>query len=389
MPILGGTDEKETITSPEIKELNVQVDGKEDSSQIVKEAELIKKIFLVPAGYPITPYDAPGRTMVSINKDINLFQAYAIEQWMGLNVKMGDYIFDQLLLPDFAFKVKNIIPQTSKRIGPDTNFIIVQNKRLKQKFKPISFEEVVGNKKAIEKAEIIIEYLKDPKKFGDWAPKNILFYGPPGTGKTLTAKAIASTAKCSFIAKKGTTLIGLHVGDGASKIHALFREARSLKPAIIFIDEIDSIALNRNYQNVRGDVVEVATALLSELDGLDPSDGVITIAATNGIGLLDYGIRNRFEEEIEFPLPSEEERKTMLELFSKKIPQKIEIDFNSIAKLTVNWSGRALHEKLIKIAVHRAIRKKMASITTQQLKDIINEENCKNNEKKTSLNLFS
>ncbi len=386
VPHLTGGDEKDLA---KLFEIDITDETQEAQVPQINEEDNIKTLFLLPAGYPIKPLDAPERSNISINSDQKLFQAYASEQWAGLNVKLGDFVFDQLLIPDFAFKVKQIIPEHAKRVSLETRFEILQPKPPKMQFQTVAFTDIIGNNQAKEKADIIVEYLKNPAKFGEWAPKNILFYGPPGTGKTLTAKAIASASECAFIAKKGTTLIGLHVGDGASKIHALFKEARELKPSIIFIDELDSIGLNRSYQSVRGDVIEVATALLAELDGLDPSDGVITIAATNGINLLDVGLRNRFEEEINFPLPTEGERALMLDLFCQKIPQKYDIDFQAIARVTEGWSGRGLHEKLVKIVVHQAFREKTTLITTSMLQSIVHSVNKQNSKKQPPSEFFA
>ncbi len=360
-----------------------------DSIEAIHSEDIIKKVFLAPAGYPIKPFEQSNPIQVSVT-DTNLFQAYATEQWLGLSVKVNDYIFDQLIIPDFAFKIKKIIPKNkAHRIGAETKFILVQPPIRKPKFKQVSFDDVIGNEQALSKAKIIVEYLKNPERFGEWSPKNILFHGPPGTGKTLTAKAIASTAKCAFFAKKGTSLIGNHVGDGASKIHSLYNEAKSHAPAIIFIDELDSVGLSRAFQSVRGDVIEVAASLLAELDGLETNEGVITIGATNTLRLLDSGLRSRFEEEIEFPIPTEDERLEMLELFSKKIPFEIDIDFKTISKNTENWSGRDLHEKLIKIAVHKAIQQDLKIITTDILMEIINKGKSKNKEQKPPSNIFT
>lgn len=386
VPHLTSSEEKELAKLFDIESPDENI---EENLPEINEEDLITTLILSPAGYPIKPLDAPERSEVTINSDPKLFHAYASEQWAGLTVKLEDFIFDQLLIPDFAFKIQKIIPDKAKKITSETNFVIIKKDRPKLRFQKISFDEIIGNTQAKDKADIIVEYLKNPEKFGEWAPKNILFHGPPGTGKTLTAKAIASAADCAFIAKKGTTLIGLHVGDGASKIHGLFKEARDLKPSIIFIDELDSIGLNRSYQSVRGDVIEVATALLAELDGLDPSDGVITIAATNGIELLDIGLRNRFEEEIEFPLPKEEERIQMLELFCQNLPHKYEINFPQIARLTEGWSGRALHEKLVKIVVHQAFREKKTIITTKMLKTIVESVNKQSSKKGAPSQFFS
>ncbi|RLI66133.1 MAG: AAA family ATPase [Promethearchaeia archaeon] len=368
--------------------LNIEITSDESLSSTESE-KIIQTLIIAPAGYPIKPFDAPDTLNLTLNRDPKLFQAYATEQWLGLSVQVNDYIFDQLLIPDFAFKILKIEPPETSRIGTETNIILQQPAMPKPKLAKISFDEIIGNQNAKEKAEIIITYLQSPEKFGEWAPKNVLFYGPPGTGKTLMARAIASQADCSFFAKKGTTLIGLHVGDGAAKIHALFKKARDNAPSIIFIDELDSIGLNRSYQSVRGDVVEVATALLAELDGLEPNEGVITVAATNNMDLLDIGLRNRFEEEIEFPQPNEEERAAMLKLFGSKSPIPIQANYDKLAKLTEGWSGRELHEKLMKIAVHTAIRKKKSSIDTELFLKLIKKAKPENSQNDAPKEIFS
>lgn len=395
---LSADEEKETPSTADSKNINpvieVEIISKEEterneSNASIESEKIIQSLIIEPSGYPIKPFDAPDNLNLTINRDPKLFQAYASEQWLGLSVQVNDYIFDQILIPDYAFKIINIEPPDATRIGTETNIILQQRPLARPKLPEVSFQEIIGNRRAKEKAEIIIEYLREPTQFGEWGPRNVLFYGPPGTGKTLMARAIASQADCAFFAKKGTTLIGLHVGDGAAKIHSLFRKARERAPAIIFIDELDSIGLNRSYQSVRGDVIEVATALLAELDGLEPNEGVITVAATNNIDLLDVGLRNRFEEEIEFPLPDEKERKEMLKLFGEKSPIPIKADYEKIAKLTEGWSGRELHEKLIKISIHTAIRNKISHIDTNLLIKLIKKAKPEKNQKETVKDLFS
>ncbi|MHA1719430.1 MAG: AAA family ATPase [Promethearchaeota archaeon] len=367
--------------------LNEKQDIKEEEQEI--QVPSINKIVLSPAGYPIRPLDASNITAISVSDDKLLFQTYALEQWIGINVKVGDYIFDQVLMPDFGFKVIQIEPTIGEQITTETEFSIEQGKVSTKLFNPVYFSDIIGNKQAIEKAQIILEFLKNPEKFGEWAPRNILFDGVPGTGKTLTAKAIATESKCSFLAKKGTTLIGTHVGDGAARIHQMFAQARKMAPTIIFIDELDAIGLSRSYQNVRGDVVEITTALLAEMDGLENNDGVILIAATNALDLLDIGLQNRFEEEISFELPNESEREAMLKLFYSKVNIPLEIDYPKISHKTDNWSGRALHEKLVKISVHRAIREKKDKITTKLLLSIIKQVNGSGNSSNLPSEIFS
>ena len=252
------------IESEDLPELEVSEEDKLES---------IQKILLKPVGYPIRLSEQPsGQADLEID-DNKLFQAYAQDQWIGLNVLEDEFLFDQMILPDFAFKIVKIIPKTGRRISSDTVFeIITPIDPNSKQFEKIGFKDIVGNERAIQKCKIIREFMNNPDKFGKWTPKNVLFFGEPGTGKTLTARALASECESQILIRKGTSLIGLHVGDGANKIHSLFAKARKIAraqgSAIIFIDEIDAIGLSRSYQMVRGDVVEVSTALLSEMDGI-------------------------------------------------------------------------------------------------------------------------
>jgi AAA family ATPase len=160
-----------------------------------------------------------------------------------------------------------------------------------------------------------------------------------------------------LLAVKATKLIGEFVGDGARQIHQLYERAEELAPCIIFIDEFDAVALNRSYQEIRGDVSEIVNAILTEMDGIDARDGICTIAATNMLHSLDSAVRSRFEEEIEFSLPALEERYSILKFYTRKFPVKLskEVNLEAIAKQTYGFSGRDLVEKLLKNALHKAI----------------------------------
>ena len=154
---------------------------------------------------------------------------------------------------------------------------------------------------------------------------------------------------------KATSLIGDHVGDAANKIHDLYETALKSAPSLIFIDEIDAIALHRSFQSLRGDVSEIVNSLLTEMDGINPNDGVVTIAATNNPSSIDFAIRSRFEEEIEFKLPTEEERKEIFELNLNTFPMDYELDIEKLVKLSKRMSGRDIKEKILKTALHNAI----------------------------------
>jgi AAA family ATPase len=199
--------------------------------------------------------------------------------------------------------------------------------------------------------------LKDPESFGRWAPKNILFFGPPGTGKTMMAKALSSITDAPILTVKSTQLIGEHVGEGSARIHLLYSRAKDLAPCILFFDELDAIGLDRSYQELRGDVLEIVNALLTEMDGIEDRSGICTIGATNRHSTLDHSVRSRFEEEIEFSLPNREERQQILVTYSRTFPLELHetVDLKRIANRTQGFSGRDLVEKVLKIALHQAI----------------------------------
>lgn len=328
-----------------------------------REVEL-KYVILRPLGYPLkASYVEYPRV-----DNPRVFNAYAKDQWRGELVYKGKLMFDMKMFPDFAFEVVDAVPP-SGYISDSTKIIVESETRIIETeiVKNIRFSDVVGQEEAKRKAKVVLEYLKNPKKFGKWAPKNILFYGPPGTGKTMLAKALANEANTPFISVKSTKLIGEHVGDGARKIHELYDRARELMPCIVFLDEFDAIALDRSYQDLRGDVSEIVNALLTELDGMQSNEGICTIAATNRIELLDLSIRSRFEEEIEFRLPSFEDRVQILRNNVKDFPVEVKANLELIAELSEGLSGRDLVEKILKASLHKVIAEGKEVIETVDL----------------------
>ena len=328
-------------------------------------------LVLEPAGYPMTSILEEYPEI----EDSGLFEHYAREQWKGVPATKGDYLFDTRMYPDFAYKVKEVEPPESV-IGPNTSIIVrdmVDSTVPKIEFRSkVSFDDVIGQFSARQKCRLIERFLEEPEKFGKWAPRNILFYGPSGTGKTMFAKAIANKAQVPIIPVKATELIGEFVGEGARQIHQLYERAQEMAPCIIFIDELDAIALDRRNQELRGDVAEIVNALLTEMDGIVERPGICTIGATNRTDTLDPAVRSRFEEEIEFILPNEQERYQILESNISTFPLEVaDVDLSSLAKMTEGLSGRDLVEKVLKTALHRAIIDDRDSVTQEDFENSV------------------
>lgn len=336
------------------------------------ESPGVDEVVLRPIGFPLI---ALGEERQYVRTDnAKLFNSYAVAQWSGTFVSEGTYIFDQFLFPDFAFEIIKVNPSAGK-ITSQTK-ITLQSKQelIRKEFPNVCFDDIIGNIEAKKKCEIIMKYLQKPKIFGEWVPRNVLFYGTSGTGKTMTAKALANATKVPIFLTRATDLIGLHVGDGARRVHNLYREASDTAPCIIFIDELDAVGLDRRYQSIRGDVAEVVNALLSEMDGITNYSGIVTIGATNTPGLLDESIKNRFESLIEFKIFGDQERLEFLTMYSQKLPMPFNVDLQSLSNKTKNLSGRELKEKILKNSLHLAILDNKSAIDESIIEQVLSQD---------------
>lgn len=223
------------------------------------------------------------------------------------------------------------------------------------------FTNIAGNEEAKESVKDIIDFLKNPskyKKYGARMPKGIIFYGPPGTGKTLMAKAVAGEADVPFFAVSGSDFVQMYVGVGASRIRELFKEAKKCKKAVIFIDEIDSLGKKRsaNISNGNEERDQTLNALLTEMSGFNDSDGIIIIAATNRIDILDEALlrAGRFDRQIEIGLPDINARMNILKVCAENKPLSDEISIYDLAKQTVYFSGAMIENLLNEAAINAA-----------------------------------
>lgn len=361
------------------KKAEIKTTNQKQQMKKAESKECAECVILKPVGYPFE-FTLMEEHIEITNKE--LFEEYAREQWLGLVVKENSHLFDQKIIPDYGFEIIKAKPNNSI-ISETTRIKLITDDLDAKKDKPtlksnIHISDIVGQTNAKNKIKVITKYLENPEKFGPWAPKNVLFYGLPGTGKTMLVKALANELDVPLHLIKATSLIGDHVGDGASKIHDLFKKASESSPSIIFIDEIDAVALHRSFQSLRGDVSEIVNSLLTEMDGISENEHVITIGATNNPSSLDYAIRSRFEEEIEFKLPNDEERLTIIENNLKSMPLDYKLDLEKIVKLTKGLSGRDIKEKILKTALHNAIANDCDTITMKNIDYSIESSKIKN-----------
>ena len=246
----------------------------------------------------------------------------------------------------------------------------------------IRFDDVIGAREAKKELAYFVEYLKNPKKYlgtGVKAPKGVILYGPPGTGKTMLAKAMACESDVTFIAAEGNQFLKRFVGEGAEKVHELFRTARKYAPSILFIDEIDAIAKERKGgTNSGSNGEETLTAFLTEMDGFsnDPSKPVFVLAATNfdvepgKDKSLDPALMRRFDRRVYIELP---DKKARIRFLKMKISRNhaMDISESQIENICIRATGMSLAEmdSFIELALRSAIREGSTVVNDEILEE--------------------
>ncbi len=231
-----------------------------------------------------------------------------------------------------------------------------------------TFEDVAGYSAVKQEISEVVDFLKNPVKFRDIGariPRGVLLVGPPGTGKTLIARAVAGEAGVPFISVTGSDFMEMFVGVGASRVRDLFETAKKSAPAIIFVDEIDSIGRKRGAGMGGGhdEREQTLNQMLSEMDGFEPTEGIVMMAATNRPDILDSALLRpgRFDRQIVVPLPTQEERSEILKVHfkGKKIADDVSID--TLSRATPGMSGAELSNLVNEAALH-AVRRGQTDI---------------------------
>lgn len=232
----------------------------------------------------------------------------------------------------------------------------------------VTFADVAGIDEARAELEEVVSFLKDQPKYGRLGariPKGILLVGPPGTGKTLVAKAVAGEAGVPFFSISGSEFVEMFVGVGAARVRDLFEQARKVAPCIIFIDELDALGKMRGIGVLGGNDEKEQTLnqLLAELDGFDPREGVVLLAATNRPEILDPALlrAGRFDRQILIDRPDLRGRQAILEVHLKRINASHEIDCQRLAGLTTGFTGADL-ANLVNEAALVATRRGAAAV---------------------------
>lgn len=238
----------------------------------------------------------------------------------------------------------------------------------------ITLKDVAGLKEEKEDLQEIVDFLRDPEKFtkiGARIPKGVLLEGPPGTGKTLLAKAIAGEANVPFFSISGSDFVEMFVGVGASRVRDLFADAKRNAPCIVFIDEIDAVARRRGTGMGGGhdEREQTLNQMLVEMDGFGVNEGIIVMAATNRVDILDPAIMRpgRFDRKISVGLPDVGGREAILKVHAKNKPLGDDVDLKQVAQTTAGFTGADL-ENLLNEAAIMAAKEERSFISQEDIK---------------------
>ncbi|MGL4290439.1 MAG: ATP-dependent zinc metalloprotease FtsH [Phreatobacter sp.] len=315
------------------------------------------------------PY--PGLTQKLFEKGVQVQARPPGEQVPWFVALLAQWFPVLLLIGLWIFMSRQIQGAGGKAMG----FGKSKAKLLTEAHGRVTFDDVAGIDEAKQDLQEIVEFLRDPQKFqrlGGRIPRGVLLVGPPGTGKTLTAKAVAGEANVPFFTISGSDFVEMFVGVGASRVRDMFEQAKKNAPCIIFIDEIDAVGRHRGAGLGGGNDEREQTLnqLLVEMDGFEPNEGIIIIAATNRPDVLDPALLRpgRFDRQIVVPNPDVNGREKILKVHARKVPLAPDVDLKIIARGTPGFSGADLMN-LVNEAALLAARRSKRMVTMADLED--------------------
>lgn len=304
---------------------------------------------------------------IDFKKDLLVHGVKVVEKANNFETFAVPVLLMLFLLSILVYFSRNISKQAEKEMANMSN-IDSEDASVR-----IRFDDIAGNEEAKETLKEMVDFIQRPevyKEYGARLPRGVLLYGPPGTGKTLLAKALAGEAGVPFFAVAGSDFVQVYAGLGASRIRDLFKKAKDAGKSVIFIDEIDSIGKKRKGSSISGSEEGDRTlnALLAEMSGFKDNEGIIVIAATNRIDVLDEALLRpgRFDRQVEVALPDVNARFEILKLHGKNKPLSKNIDFRRLASETVYFSGAKL-ENLLNEAAMIAVKSKSMAITNEHI----------------------
>ena len=339
--------------------LELTLSPQEDGSDVEKKS---KKELGTPLSDTLTNYGVSNEALSAV--DIEIDRPSGFVYWVG---QLAPFLIPLL---GIAFIIWFLTKQVKGSNGQAMNFGNSKARIIlpKDKNKLVTFKDVAGNKEAKKELEEMVEFLKNPKKFIDMGakiPKGVLMTGRPGTGKTMLARAVAGEAKVPFFYLSGSDFVEMFVGVGASRVRDLFKMAKKMSPAIIFIDEIDAVGRSRGVGVGGGNDEREQTLnqILVEMDGFEPNEKIIVMAATNRSDVLDSALLRpgRFDRRVTLELPDRADRKKILSVHAKKKPMGKDADLQIISERTAGFSGADLESLMNESAIAAALsgRKKI------------------------------
>ena len=297
----------------------------------------------------------------------------------GLLEKLAPYIFVSILFVVYITVTSTQMASISGGIGgggANSNLANFGKSRAKKDLQTgVTFDDVAGLDEEKEELAEIVDFLKDPAKYteiGARIPKGIILEGPPGTGKTLLAKAVSGEAGVPFFSISGSDFVEMFVGVGASRVRDLFADAQENKPCIVFIDEIDAVARQRGTGLGGGhdEREQTLNQLLVEMDGFGDNEGIIVMAATNRVDILDTAILRpgRFDRRVKIGRPDVKGREEILRVHTAKKPLSDDVNLHEIARTTAGFAGADL-ENLVNEAAIKTAKENRKFITKKDIDD--------------------